>query len=335
MRPDETGDTVDNMSNSADGSDSGDDRSAPAACGPNIDDLLEEFCADLISRGRSEATVRSYVADVRHLFTYLDPDGAAPAPAVLVDLAALRAWLGEQVTGRAARSTIARRVASARAFTAWAYRRGVLDSDPGQRLEAPRPHRRLPRVLDEAQAMEVIRSAELGAEESDPAALRDQVIVELLYSTGIRVSELCGLDLRSIDSERRVLRVLGKGDKERTVPFGLPAQRAIDGWLERGRPALVSPSSGEAFLLGARGGRLNVRAARKAVNDVTAATDGVPVLSPHALRHSAATHLLTGGADLRHVQEILGHTTPATTQLYTHVSNERLAAAYRTAHPRA
>ena len=239
------------------------------------------------------------------------------------------------MTARAARSTIARRVASARAFTAWAHHRGVLDGDPGQRLEAPRPHRRLPQVLDVAQASEVIRSAELGAEEADPVALRDQVIVEVLYSTGIRVSELCGLDLRSIDSERRVLRVLGKGNKERMVPFGTPAQRAIDAWLECGRPALVSASSGEAFLLGARGGRLNVRAARKAVNDVTSATDGVPVLSPHALRHSAATHLLAGGADLRHVQEILGHTTPATTQLYTHVSNERLAAAYRTAHPRA
>lgn len=307
----------------------------PDVARPRLEVLLGEFSADLHSRGRSQATVRSYLSDIRHLVAFLDPKGSDGAPVELIDLAALRAWLGEQVAGNAARSTIARRVASARAFTAWAHRRGVLATDPGQRLEAPRPHRRLPKVLDKAQAAEVIRSAELGSEGSDPAALRDQVIVELLYSTGIRVSELCGLDLRSIDSEHRVLRVTGKGNKERTVPFGLPAQRAIEAWLAHGRPMLAASDSGDAFLLGARGGRLNVRAARKAVNDVTSATDGVPVLSPHALRHSAATHLLEGGADLRHVQEILGHTTPATTQLYTHVSNERLAAAYTIAHPRA
>ena len=300
-----------------------------------LDQILDEFSADLVSRGRSQATVRSYLSDIRHLVAFLDPEGIDPAAVELIDLAALRAWLGEQVSAEAARSTIARRVASARAFTAWAHRRGILTTDPGQRLEAPRPHRRLPKVLDKDQANEVIRSAELGSEDSNPAALRDRLIVELLYSTGVRVSELCGLDLRSIDRTNRVLRVIGKGNKERTVPFGLPAERAIDAWLIHGRPALVSADSGDALLLGAHGGRLNVRAARKAVNDVTSATDGVPVLSPHALRHSAATHLLEGGADLRHVQEILGHTTPATTQLYTHVSNERLAAAYKIAHPRA
>lgn len=297
--------------------------------------ILGEFAADLRGRGRSAATARSYVSDVRGLLGFVDGDGADPAPAELIDLSALRSWLGALVASGAARTTIARHVASARAFTAWAAAAGVLDADPGIRLEAPGAQRRLPAVLDRGQAEEVLRSAELGAEDAAPVALRDEAIVEILYSTGIRVSELCGLDLSSIDRERRSLRVLGKGNKERVVPFGVPAENAIDAWLATGRPALRTSRSGDAFLLGARGGRLDVRAARRAVNEITSATEGVPTLSPHGLRHSAATHLLEGGADLRHVQEILGHSTLSTTQLYTHVTNERIAKAYTIAHPRA
>ena len=181
----------------------------------------------------------------------------------------------------------------------------------------------------------MIRTAELGAAEGDPLAVRDQLVVELLYSCGIRVAEMCGLDVDDVDRERRLLRVIGKGDRERAVPYGLPAEAALGRWLASGRPALATDSSGPALLLGARGGRLDPRSARRIVNEVTAATPGAPRVSPHALRHSSATHLLEGGADLRHVQELLGHSTPATTQIYTHVSADRLRAAYRGAHPRA
>ncbi|EFV93245.1 site-specific tyrosine recombinase XerC, partial [Dietzia cinnamea P4] len=177
--------------------------------------------------------------------------------------------------------------------------------------------------------------SELGAAEGDPLAVRDRLVVELLYSCGIRVAELCGLDVDDVDAERRLLRVIGKGDRERAVPYGAPADRALRAWLDTGRPALTNARSGPALLLGARGGRLDPRAARRIVNEVSEATPGAPRVSPHALRHSSATHLLEGGADLRHVQELLGHSTPATTQIYTHVSAERLRAAYRGAHPRA
>ena len=180
-----------------------------------------------------------------------------------------------------------------------------------------------------------MRTTDLGASQGDPVAVRDRVVVELLYSCGIRVAELCGLDVDDVDDGRRVLRVVGKGDRERAVPYGVPAERALRSWLDAGRPALAGPRSGPALLLGARGGRLDPRAARRIVNEVTAATPGAPTVSPHALRHSSATHLLEGGADLRHVQELLGHSTPATTQIYTHVSAERLRTAYRGAHPRA
>ena len=310
--------------------------------------VLEEFAADLRARGRSAATVRSYASDARRLLDFVGRRDTEGSPVELIDLSALRAWLAEMVGADVARSTVARRVASARAFTAWATKAGLLDVDPGLRLEAPRSRRSLPKVLDRAQAEGALSLAERrasarrpsadvaeGRSSWDPVAVRDRLVVELLYSTGIRVSELCGLDLRSVDSERRSLRVLGKGNKERVVPFGLPAERALDAWLRDGRPALATAKSGAALLLGARGGRLDVRAARRAVNELTSAADGVPTLSPHGLRHSAATHLLEGGADLRHVQEILGHSSLSTTQLYTHVSTERIASAYSIAHPRA
>jgi integrase/recombinase XerC len=160
------------------------------------------------------------------------------------------------------------------------------------------------------------------------------VLLELLYATGVRVSEACGLNLSDVDRTRRVVRVLGKGAKERTVPYGRPAEEALGAWLRTGRPALAGPTSGSALLLGARGGRLNPTAARRIVAGWAAAA-GLPHVSPHALRHSAATHLLDGGADLRSVQELLGHASLASTQIYTHVSVERLRAAYEQAHPRA
>jgi integrase/recombinase XerC len=167
-----------------------------------------------------------------------------------------------------------------------------------------------------------------------PSALRDRVVLELLYGSGVRVSELCGLDLDDVDRERRVIRVLGKGAKERTVPFGWPAEVALDAWLVRGRPRLAAANTGPALLLGARGARLHPTMARRIVRAWSRAA-GVPDASPHTLRHSAATHLLDGGADLRSVQELLGHASLASTQIYTHVSAERLRRAYDQAHPRA
>jgi integrase/recombinase XerC len=166
-------------------------------------------------------------------------------------------------------------------------------------------------------------------------ALRDAAIMELLYATGIRVSELCGLDVDDLDEGRNTVRVLGKGGRERTVPVGLPAVRAVAAWKRAGRPSLARPGSGPALFLGARGGRLDPRTARRVVHARLAAVAGVPDSGPHGLRHAAATHLLEGGADLRSVQEILGHASLASTQIYTHVSVERLTAAYRQAHPRA
>lgn len=305
--------------------------------------VLDDFVENLVvGRSRSVATARSYRSDVYSLLVHLVADDvASPAPAHAADLAAsltlpaLRGWLAAQVGAGAARSTVARRVAAARSFSTWAARAGLLQSDVATRLEAPRARRQLPEVLDALQAAEALRTTDLGAEGGDPLALRDRVVVELLYSCGIRVAELCGLDQSDIEAGRRVLRVVGKGDRERTVPYGVPAERALRSWLHDGRSSLAGPKSGDALLLGARGGRLDPRAARRIVNEVTAATPGGPRVSPHALRHSSATHLLDGGADLRHVQELLGHSTPATTQIYTHVSAERLRAAYRGAHPRA
>ncbi|HVV20038.1 MAG TPA: tyrosine-type recombinase/integrase, partial [Pseudonocardiaceae bacterium] len=177
-------------------------------------------------------------------------------------------------------------------------------------------------------------AAESGAAEGEPVALRDQAVLELLYATGVRVSELCGLDIDDVDYSRRVIRVLGKGQRERTVPFGAPAERAMWRWQFQGRPKLVGPASTSAFFLGARGGRLDPRTARRVVHDAVSAVPGAADMGPHGLRHSAATHLLEGGADLRSVQELLGHATLATTQLYTHVTVERLRAIHDRTHPR-
>jgi integrase/recombinase XerC len=208
----------------------------------------------------------------------------------------------------------------------------------GARLTSPRPDETLPSVLRVDQAMALLAGTSPGEpmEPIDGAiALRDQAVLELLYASGIRVSELTGLDIHHVDRHRRVLLVLGKGAKERVVPFGLPADRAVAEWLDRGRPLLRTGESGSAMFLGRRGRRLDPRAVRTLVHQRTAAVAGAPEMAPHGLRHTAATHLLEGGADLRAVQELLGHASMATTQIYTHVSADRLTAVYRQAHPRA
>jgi len=297
--------------------------------------ILEEYAEYLaLERGRSDHTRRAYLTDLRSLFAFLE-QRAPGAGLDALSLPMLRAWLAAQAAGGAARTTLARRTSAVKTFTAWAVRRGVIATDPASRLQVPKGRRTLPSVLRQDQALAAMAAADLGAEQRDPLALRDRMIVELLYATGIRVSELCGLDIDDLDTGRRLLRVLGKGNKQRTVPFGRPALTALTDWLTDGRPALATSDSGPALLIGPRGRRLDPRQARTVVHQTMSAVDGAPDIGPHGLRHSAATHLLEGGADLRVVQELLGHSTLATTQLYTHVTVARLRAVHDQAHPRA
>jgi integrase/recombinase XerC len=326
-----------------------------------LESALEAFRRHLAAeRAVSGHTVRAYLGDVRALLEYAAHAGVT-SPAGL-DIAVLRGWLAAQhATGRA-RATLARRAASARTFTAFGHARGWLPSDPGPLLGTPRLRRKLPEVIRQDQMAAVLaaqhgpapgspapgnpapgspapQSPAAGGSEPDPRdqalAVRDTAIMELLYATGIRVSELCGLDLGDLDHERRTIRVMGKGGKERTVPVGLPAERATARWARDGRPVLLAPGSAAALFVGARGRRLDPRTARRVVHTRLAAVPAVPDTGPHGLRHAAATHLLEGGADLRSVQEILGHASLGTTQIYTHVSVERLTSAFRQAHPRA
>ncbi|MGE2712463.1 tyrosine recombinase XerC [Mycolicibacterium litorale] len=300
-----------------------------------MESVLDEFDQYLaLERGRSDHTRRAYLGDLRSLFAFVD-ERSPGAGLTALTLPLLRAWLSAQAAAGTARTTLARRTSAVKTFTAWAARRGLMTTDPATRLQMPKARRTLPAVLRQDQARDALDAAKSGAQQGDPLALRDRLIVEMLYATGIRVSELCGLDVDDVDTSRRLLRVLGKGDKQRTVPFGEPADQALHAWLTAGRPALATPDSGPALLLGARGRRLDPRQARTVVHQTVGAVDGAPDIGPHGLRHSAATHLLEGGADLRIVQELLGHSTLATTQLYTHVTVARLRAVHDQAHPRA
>jgi integrase/recombinase XerC len=345
---------------------------------PGLADTAARFVRHLeAERGLSPATVRAYRTDVISLLDHLQRLG--PPDLDALDLAVLRSWLARLRSQGAARASLARHSAAARAFTAWGVRNGLLKTDPGVRLSTPRPDRRLPEVLrpDQIRAVlarnatpdpDVLSDPRARSDRADPTggpehpdrairiagpdrpdqaspsgradqsaamAARDRAILEVLYGAGIRVSELAGLDIDDLDRQRRVMRVLGKGSKERTVPFGLPADAAVGDWLTRHRPVLAGPSSGRALFLGAKGGRIDPRIARQIVHRWVRAVPGVPDVGPHGLRHSAATHLVEGGADLRSVQELLGHASLATTQIYTHVSAERLRAVYAQAHPRA
>ena len=322
---------------------------------PRMADALADFERHLRSeRSLSAHTVRAYIGDVGSLLEHASR-GGAEGPGDL-SLSHLRGWLASQHASGAARTSLARRGAAARAFTAFAHRSGWLATDPGPQLGTLKTRRALPHVLRQDEIKAVLDTAERHARAAAPqatapqaaaphtdgeaavaaaVALRDAAVLELLYATGIRVSELCGLTAASFDHERRTVRVRGKGDKERTVPVGLPAIRAVTRWTETGRPVLASQASGPALFLGVRGGRLDPRTARRIVHERLREAGAARDTGPHGLRHSAATHLLEGGADLRSVQEILGHSSPATTQIYTHVSIERLTSSYRQAHPRA
>lgn len=300
----------------------------------DVEELLDAFERHLaLERSTSPHTRRAYRGDIESFFGYLD--GHAPAGSLDdVDLPELRAWLADLAASGSSRATLARRAAAIRSFFRWAARTGRAQSDPAARLVAPKRHRTLPGVLSAPQAGALLDVAALAADDGSPLRRRDAAILELLYATGIRVGELCGLDVDDISQHDRLVRVMGKGAKERFVPYGAPAARALDAWFAvRGRVA--RPGSGPAAFLGARGARIDQRTVRRLVHALLAHVTDAPDLGPHGLRHSAATHLLDGGADLRIVQELLGHASLATTQIYTHVSAERLRASYEQAHPRA
>jgi integrase/recombinase XerC len=310
-----------------------------AAVASDVDEAVLAFARHLgAERSRSVHTQRAYLGDVRDLLGFAHRRGIDELSEI--DLALLRSWLAGLTSAGRARATIARRAAAARAFLAWATHTGRIPADPSARLVAPRRRQTLPGVLRAGEAAALMDvAAEAAAWPAggapDPLRLRDRAALELLYATGARVGELVGIDIDDIDQDRRTVRLFGKGGKERVVPFGLPAGEAIASWLSVGRPALAVSGSGPALFLGRRGRRADQRQIRAAVHELVAQVPGAADIGPHGLRHSAATHLLEGGADLRSVQELLGHATLATTQIYTHVSVERLKDTYEQAHPRA
>lgn len=284
-------------------------------------------------RNRSAHTVRAYRGDLEDFASF---SGARGVPTLAeVDLSCLRSWLGSLDQHGLSRATIARRAATVRNFLAWATREGYLRDNPSFRLKAPRRQNGLPDVLSVSQLEPLLAATQKAAVGGDSAALRARAVLEMLYGSGIRVGELVGLDIDDLDHDRRTVRVLGKGNKERTVPYGVPAAQALNDWLTRGRNRWARSDSGAALFLGPRGRRLDQRQARSIVERLLTTVEGTGASGPHALRHTAATHLLDGGADLRAVQELLGHRSLATTQLYTHVSVDRLRRSYEQAHPRA
>ncbi len=285
-------------------------------------------------RNLAAHSVRAYLGDLESLTAHLDLLGIQDISDL--ELSHLRSWLANMQVKGGARTSLSRRAVSIRLFTKWAHKKGFIASDVGASLATPKAHRTLPEVLDVASATLAMDAlATRVGEEETPIALRDCAMVEILYASGARVAELCGLDLSDIDYARQTIRVLGKGNKERTIPIGNPAMRALKEWLKDARESLVAKDSGNALFLGARGRRIDQRTVRTVVYNALSALEGFERMGPHALRHSAATHLLEGGADLRTVQEILGHASLATTQIYTHVSTARLQSAFNQAHPRA
>ena len=305
---------------------------APAAGSPAPPDagagqaLIQAFLDYLLAqRGASQHTVRAYEADLRQ-FQRLCPRWAGG------DVHALRRYLAQLQAAGYERRSVARKLAAVRSFYAFLVREGHLARSPGRLVRTPKLPRPLPRTLSQRQAAAVVTVPAAGA--GTPAGLRDRAILELMYGAGLRVSELCGLDRGDVDTGALTVRVLGKGSRERIVPFGGRAAAALAAYLSRGRPRLTGAEPTEALWLNRAGRRLTDRSVRTLVSRSAAAT-GVPHASPHTLRHSYATHMLDRGADLRSVQELLGHASLSTTQIYTHVTRERLKQVYLQAHPRA
>ncbi len=302
---------------------------------PTFEKVLGEYTHHLTKeRSLSEHTTRAYLGDLTSFFDNLELQKVDDLSDVTI--AHIRSWLATQQVKGGARTTLSRRAVSIRLFTKWATKKGFLAKDIGLTLATPKGHRTLPEVLSISDATVAMDSlATRVAEEESATSIRDCAILEVLYASGARVSELCGLDLDDIDYQRNTILVLGKGNKERTIPLGNPAMKALNNWIKNARTEMASGASGEAVFLGVRGKRIDQRTVRTVVYEALEALEGAQRLGPHALRHSAATHLLEGGADLRTVQEILGHASLATTQIYTHVSTERLQKAFKQAHPRA
>lgn len=302
---------------------------------PTFEKVLGEYTHHLTKeRSLSEHTTRAYLGDLTSFFDNLEMQNVDDLSDVTI--AHIRSWLATQQVRGGARTTLSRRAVSIRLFTKWATKKGFLVKDIGLTLATPKGHRTLPEVLSISDATVAMDSlATRVAEEESATSIRDCAILEVLYASGARVSELCGLDLDDIDYQRNTILVLGKGNKERTIPLGNPAMKALNNWIKNARSEMTNGASGEAVFLGVRGKRIDQRTVRTVVYEALEALEGAQRLGPHALRHSAATHLLEGGADLRTVQEILGHASLATTQIYTHVSTERLQKAFKQAHPRA
>ena len=301
----------------------------------NFQEILKAFKRHLTSeRDLSSHTVRAYLGDLESLLAHLETLNVNEISQM--ELNHLRSWLANQQIKGGARTSLSRRTTTIRLFTKWAVKHKHIAKDVSANLATPKGHRTLPDVLEiEDAKMAMDSMATRAAEEETPLSLRDVAIVEMLYATGARVGELCGLDLSDVDYDRQTIKVLGKGNKERTIPLGNPAVRALTNWLKQGREQIANANSGNAVFIGARGKRIDQRAVRTVVYEALSAIEGIERMGPHALRHSAATHLLEGGADLRTVQEILGHASLATTQIYTHVSTERLQKVFKQAHPRA
>lgn len=289
-----------------------------------------------LGRRMSPHTISAYLADLRSLLDFLSlrQDATEEQLRDALTQRAIRSWLAQTLADGGARSTIARHTAAIRNFTAWALREGILPSDPAVLLSSPRADQRLPSPLDESDARMLLNAARDEATAGGASQIRNWAILELTYACGLRVSEVCALDVSSLNREALTVRVVGKGNRERVVPYGPPAAAALDHWLVRGRPQLAGERSGQALFLGDKGGRIDPRIVRSMVHKM-AAHAGVHDVAPHGLRHSTATHLLQGGADLRAVQEMLGHSSLSTTQRYTHVDTARLSAIYQRAHPRA
>jgi len=303
----------------------------PSSARPADDRVIQAFLDHLrFERHLSSHTIEAYRGDLGGLASF---QRRAGGELLAITHAGLRRWLAHLGTRGYARSTVGRKAAAARTFYAWAMRRGLVTTNPAALLAHPAGASRLPIVLkpSEAEALATAPPA------TDAVGLRDRAVLELLYGSGLRVAELCALDLGDVDLDRRRVRVQGKGGKERVVPMGDYAVEALETYLERGRQVLLPPAETptEAMFLNRRKHRMTPRDARAVVERYARATMQGRAVSPHTLRHSFATHLLEGGADIRSVQELLGHASLATTQRYTHVSRGRLFDAYRRSHPRA
>ena len=298
-----------------------------------LTEQIEQY-EDFLAVRHSERTCTAYRTDLNDLGQFLSERGIESACEVTIS--DIRAWLAGMSDQGKARSTIARRTSAAKGFFSWAHEQDMIPTDPSRALKSVKVPTTLPDTISQTEARELMDALAAIAQEQDTAVShRDQAIMEVLYATGLRVFELCSLDLTDLDRARELVHVVGKGNKERSVPIGVPALKAVDSWLSR-RSELVTPRSGAALFIGERlGARLDPRVVRRIVHRSLGLVDGAPDLGPHGLRHAMATHLLEGGADLRSVQEVLGHSSITTTQIYTHVTSARLKAAFEQAHPRA